>query len=96
LVLSGWFVLTAADSGKKGNIQPILYEVAMKRGVVVHLACPVESVSDSGPSVVLSNGDIVKGDVIVATDSMSWELWASPSTKADLGNTSLVSGDAYK
>jgi hypothetical protein len=38
----------------------------------------------------------VKGDVIVATDSMSWELWASPSTEADLGNTSLVSGDAYK
>jgi hypothetical protein len=80
---------------REANFQSILYEAAMS-GVVVRLACPVEIANDSGPSVTLSNGDIVKGDVIVATDSMSWELWASPSTETDLGNTSLVSGDAYK
>lgn len=59
----------------------------MKRGVVVRLACPVESVNDSGPSVTLSNGDIVKGDVIVAADGMSWEHGASSSIEIDLGIT---------
>jgi 2-polyprenyl-6-methoxyphenol hydroxylase-like FAD-dependent oxidoreductase len=59
----------------------------MKRGVVVHLDCPVESVNDSGPSVTLSNGNIVKGDVIVAADGMLREHGASPSIETDLGIT---------
>lgn len=59
----------------------------MKCAVVVRLACQVESVNDSGPSVTLSNGDIVKGDVIVAADGMSWERGASPSIEKDLGIT---------
>lgn len=57
----------------------------MKRGVVVRLACPVESVNDSGLSVTLSNGVIVKGDVIVAADGILWEHGASPSIEKDLG-----------
>jgi hypothetical protein len=68
----------------------------MKRGVVVRLACSAESVNDSGPSVTLSNDDIVKGDVIVTADGMSWEHGASPSIETDLGITPLVGGDAYK
>jgi hypothetical protein len=68
----------------------------MKRGVVVRLACPVESVNDGSPSVTLSNGDIVKGDVIVAADGMSWERGASSSIETDLGINPLVGGNAYK
>jgi hypothetical protein len=87
LVLSGWFVLIAVASGKRGDFQYILCEVAMKRGIVVCLACPVESVNNSGPSAILGNGDIVKGDVTAAADGISWEHGASPSIQTDLGTT---------
>ena len=59
----------------------------MKRGVVVRLVCPVESVNDGSPSATLSNGDIVKGDVIVAADGMSWEHGPFPGIGTDLGIT---------
>ena len=59
----------------------------MKRGVVVRLACPVESVNGSGPSVTLSNGDIMKEDVIVAADGILWEHGVSLSIETDLGIT---------
>lgn len=52
----------------------------MQKGVKVRLGCPVVSVDDSAPSVTIKGGEVVSGDLILASDG---EL--PPS--GDLGHT---------
>ena len=52
----------------RADYQRVLYDAAVKRGVVVRFDSRVESLDEDGPSVTIKGGEIVKGDVIVGAD----------------------------
>jgi len=48
--------------------QKLLYEAAVREGVVVRFGAIVESVDQTGPSITLSTGEKISADVIVGAD----------------------------
>lgn len=54
----------------RADYQKILYEAAIELGVRVLLRSPVESVKESGPTVVLRNGQQLVADLVVGADGI--------------------------
>jgi salicylate hydroxylase len=57
----------------RADLQQILYEAAMKRGITFRLGCPVVSLDedDDTSAVVIKGGERIEADVIVGADGKS-------------------------
>jgi salicylate hydroxylase len=54
----------------RADFHAILAEAAISLGVTIRLKSPVETVDFSAPALILENGDVVKGDAVIAADGL--------------------------
>jgi 2-polyprenyl-6-methoxyphenol hydroxylase-like FAD-dependent oxidoreductase len=52
----------------RADLQQVLYDAAVKRGITVRLGCPVVEVDDEEVSVLIKGGEKIKADIIVGAD----------------------------
>jgi salicylate hydroxylase len=45
-----------------------MYERALELGVEIRLGCKIEEIDQSGPSLKLDGGEVVKADLIIGAD----------------------------
>lgn len=55
-------------SVKRSDYQIVLHQAAMAAGCELRLGARVQSVDENGPSVTLTSGEQVHGDMIVVAD----------------------------
>lgn len=53
---------------KRSTYQRVLYDAAVREGVMVRFGCRVESVDESTPSVTLSTGETITADLLIGAD----------------------------
>lgn len=60
-------------SVKRSDYQRALHQAAMAAGCELRLGSRVQSVDENGPTVTLTSGEVIHGDLIVAADGQSIE-----------------------
>jgi 2-polyprenyl-6-methoxyphenol hydroxylase-like FAD-dependent oxidoreductase len=55
----------------RADLQQVLFEAAVKRGISLRLGCPVVEVDDENLAVVIKGGERIEADVIVGADGKS-------------------------
>jgi salicylate hydroxylase len=55
-------------AASRGEYQNIMYERALELGVEIRLGCKIEEIDQSGPSLKLDGGEVVKADLIIGAD----------------------------
>jgi salicylate hydroxylase len=58
----------------RANFHSALHKRALDLGVTVKVASRVFGYKVDGPSIVLENGEVVSGDLVVAADGMCFSL----------------------
>jgi flavin-dependent dehydrogenase len=52
----------------RADLQQVLYQAAVERGITLRLGCPVVAIDDENVAVVLKGGERIEADVIVGAD----------------------------
>lgn len=60
-----------AMSIPRATYQKLLYDAAIDLGVQVHLSSRIKHLDENTPSVTLTTGEVITGDIIVGADGLS-------------------------